>query len=393
MGVTPGGSVRKILPCLAAALFIGYFTLLPGGTGAAGFRPGGYLLTDLILNVILFIPLGLALGFAGAGPRRAALIGLIGSAAIELAQHSVIPGRYASLHDVITNATGAWLGAVIMAQWEQRTRLWRVAGPAAAVIIIAAWVGGGLLLSPSFPPPWEWYAQWAHDFGDHDALAGQVQGVTLQGIPLPDGPVGGTRALREALVRSDTVRLEIVLTSGAPPFRSAQVASVVAERNEMIGVWQEGDALFARQQLRVTDAGLRTPWIRLDRAMPQAAGDTVRISYEVSSRSMRLRTRDNADTRDTELRLSPRLFWSAFLPFDWQGGTGSPWWPLLPAILSYVVLGMALGRRPAALLAAVAITLFGGPLLGAGAFPDAAGVAIAVLGPLAGLSLGRKLSL
>ena len=156
-------------------------------------------------------------------------------------------------------------------------------------------------------------------------------------------------------------------------------------RNESVGVWQDGTALIARHQLKLTDAGLRTPWIRLDSALPATPQDTVRITYEVGRRGMRLTAGHLGQRRVTELRLSPDLFWSAFLPFDWQGGSGARWWPLLPALLSYVVLGMALGRHPYLLGLASAATIFGGPLLGAGAFPDLAAVVVAGLGPAMGV--------
>ena len=388
------GTARGVLPCIPSGLLIAFFTLRPGGGGPTSLRPGGYLLTDLILNVILFAPLGLALGLAGARPRRAAVIGLIASAAIELAQLWWIPGRDSSLHDVATNTVGAWLGALIAAHWDQRARIWRAVGPAAGAVIVLAWVGGAFLLSPSLPPARHWYAPWAHSFGDHETFTGRVLSLTLQGVPLPDGAIDGTGKLHDVLTQADTIRLEATVVTGVPAAGNSQVTSVLAaRRNETVGVWQDGSALIARHQLRLTDAGLRTPWIRLDGALPQTAGDTVRITYEVDREAMRLMAEHSGHTTQAEMRLAPDLFWSAFLPFDWQGGTGPRRWPLLPALLSYVVLGMALGRHPYLLGLASAVTIFGGPLLGAGAFPDLAAVAVAGLGPALGVLSARRLSL
>ncbi len=388
------GEARRILPCILSGLFIAFFTLRPAGEGPAGLRPGGYLLTDLILNVILFAPMGLALGLAGARPRSAAAIGLLASAAIELAQLSWIPGRDASLHDIVTNTAGTWLGALIVAHWGARTRLWRAIGPAAAAAIVLAWVGGAFLLSPSLPSPQRWYAQWAHGFGDQEPFTGRVLSLSLQGIPLPDGLIDHTTELHDVLVEADTIRLATTIISGPPAPGNSQIAAVLLTRgNETFGVWQDGAALIARSRLRLTDAGLRTPGIRLDGALPSHPGDTVRISFLVDRQAMRLTAEQSTQTFRAVMRLSPDLFWSAFLPFDWQGGTGARWWPLLPALLSYLMLGMALGRHPGLLGLAAAVTVFGGPLFGAGGFPDLAALLIAGLGPALGLLAGRRLSL
>lgn len=392
--MTLRAGARRVLPVILSAAFIGYFTLLPAGEGPRELRPGGYLLTDIILNVILFVPLGISLGLAGTRPRMAAAIAVLASGAIELAQLWWIPGRFSALHDVATNSAGAWLGALIVAHWPRREPIWRVAGPAAAALIVTAWVGGALLLAPSLPPPGGSNAQWAHDIGHHGVYTGRVIAMSVQGIPLADGWIQDTNAFQDALAAADTIRLEAVLVTGPPSAAVTQLASVVSSRQyEVIGVWQDGAAVVARHRLRLTDAGLRTPWIRLDGALPAVAGDTVRVGYEVDRRAMRLTATGPGQTVRAVMRLTPALFWSAFLPFDWQGGTGSRWWPLLPALFSLVVLGMALGGHPGLLILATAAAAFGGPLLGAGAFPDLASMVIAGVGPAIGWVVGRKVGL
>src|SRR4029079_8470793 len=88
------GGVITIL----ASLAIGFLTLRPSH-GPPPTQEGGYLATDLLLNVILFFPLGLGLALLGVRPRVAIAIGLVSSTCIELAQLWVIPGRFASVHD------------------------------------------------------------------------------------------------------------------------------------------------------------------------------------------------------------------------------------------------------------------------------------------------------
>jgi VanZ family protein len=79
---------------------------------------------DMIANVLLFVPLGFLFRASAASewdrrPVTALMLGLMVSAAIEAAQ-LYLPGRFASLVDVTTNAFGAGLGAWLHARVEAR---------------------------------------------------------------------------------------------------------------------------------------------------------------------------------------------------------------------------------------------------------------------------------
>ena len=68
---------------------------------------------DLVANVILFVPFGLAIGWGSTTPRRALwalALGLGCSLAVEFAQ-VYSHNRSATVADLITNTAGAWLGA------------------------------------------------------------------------------------------------------------------------------------------------------------------------------------------------------------------------------------------------------------------------------------------
>ena len=75
--------------------------------------PGAVI--DAVLNVGVFIPLGLLLGAAGIRFSVALLTGLLLSAGIELSQYLAQVGRTADINDVITNTTGTVLGWVVCA--------------------------------------------------------------------------------------------------------------------------------------------------------------------------------------------------------------------------------------------------------------------------------------
>lgn len=65
---------------------------------------------DAVLNVGVFVPLGLLLAAAAVRFPVALLIGLLLSAAIEVSQYLVQVGRTSDVNDLITNTTGTVLG-------------------------------------------------------------------------------------------------------------------------------------------------------------------------------------------------------------------------------------------------------------------------------------------
>src|SRR5262245_55845958 len=113
--------------CTALALcLIGFFTLRPMPEQAAAVAEtspwcivgcGDLGLLDIILNVLLFLPLGIGLRLV-LRTRAAVAIGFVCSVAIELTQLYLIAGRDASLRDVITNTLGTGIGASLVTIWR-----------------------------------------------------------------------------------------------------------------------------------------------------------------------------------------------------------------------------------------------------------------------------------
>ncbi|WP_053334303.1 VanZ family protein [Gemmatimonas phototrophica] len=106
-------------------------TLLPfGGMPAALIPPrwcvrcGGLWLTDAISNVVLFVPLGIALALRGWRWWRVALAALIGSVFVESMQAiGLPPGRSAAVADLITNTLGGLLGVPLLNGWRAQREL------------------------------------------------------------------------------------------------------------------------------------------------------------------------------------------------------------------------------------------------------------------------------
>src|SRR5687768_2421662 len=92
-------------------------TLTPSGSGppsqfSFAFTLGRRGLADGILNLFLFLPLGLVIGWGLRSTGTAALCGFLVATTVELAQ-VVIPGRDPALSDIIFNTAGTLVGAFL----------------------------------------------------------------------------------------------------------------------------------------------------------------------------------------------------------------------------------------------------------------------------------------
>lgn len=142
---------------MVLAIVVG--TLLPSRSGSL--RPFSFCLTcdfrwlaDLVANVGLFVPFGLAAGWRAKSPWRVVLAGALLSTTVELLQ-MVIPGRDPSLRDILSNTTGAALGAMLA--YRPRTWLTPTARRASwfangtALVIFAVTASTAILLEPAEP--------------------------------------------------------------------------------------------------------------------------------------------------------------------------------------------------------------------------------------------------
>ena len=263
---------RPVALVIAAALFIALLTLVPssGTTSVTPFaclRCGDRGIADLILNVVLFLPLGAALAAAGVVPRRAMIITLAFSASIELTQFA-LPGRSPTARDVFANAAGGWFGAVLMV----RSHLWTRRGPhsvrllwAATMFAVVSVAAGGRLLRPE-PTDSDYYAQWAPKLGELEIWTGRVDEVTLGAYNLRRGRHGTASGAREALESGASLR--IAGHAAAAPSALAPIFAIAdLEQRHVIMVAQERDDIVVRPFRVSSRLRLDTPDIRFPDAL------------------------------------------------------------------------------------------------------------------------------
>ncbi len=320
-----------------AAIVIVVLTLTPGGVPPVGGDgvtawhrvscvtcPPTWL-ADIISNVVLFIPLGAALVYAGVSPLRTVLLGAAASMGIELLQFAGLPsGRAPALADLCSNAAGTLLGArcarhasTLLWPDVRRARLLRTvwALACAGVLFVSA-----LALSPATP----------------ERLVDVVRGSTL---PFTPGYGWSSTEATEAVVNGTEVRHRgngpVIVASLRPAKATASVtvrgrdgrdgavpivfvhdpAMTTLDPRETFAyllLAQRGRDASLSSDLRAGRWGLSSPAL-LNRGAFVAGRSSVSLRAGITADRWTLDWRDPnvaGETRTAVLRLSPSIAWA-----------------------------------------------------------------------------------
>lgn len=304
-----------------AAAVIAVLTLAPGGADV-GISPwclacGDRGLADLLLNVLLFTPLGAAVAARGSSPRRALLLGLAFSLGIEALQ-LLIPGRAPTARDVVTNGFGCWLGARAFLA----ARGWAVDGALGIrrAVVLTSLLGlgfGGVrwLDTPAQLRSYHW-TQWRPLLGNAPQWPGRLLDLTLGSTPLPEGRLDPEHPLRDLLDADSTLRLQLV--SAGPTDQWMPIVGIVDSwRVHLALLGQEGHDLRLRLGRRATYFLLETPEIRFPDALrdvPSGSAFTITMRGIAAGRPcLTLLAADTSTTR-CATATTPGSVWTLFLP-------------------------------------------------------------------------------
>jgi hypothetical protein len=361
-------SQRRIGSRLATAglALIAVLTLIPNPEGAAlaSATPLACIVcgdlggVDFLLNILLFIPLGIGLGLIGFSLRRTVVLAALLSLSIELLQMKVIAGRDASLGDVITNTLGGGVGVLLGTHWRQlvfpNPRAARRLALMWALTLGWIWVGTSWALGPMWPVGARWYGQWAANLGHLHPFLGKPLWITAGGEPLlPGRPIDEAR-LEDAVAAFPSMAFRAVL--GSPTNGLAPVGSIYDGRQrEVMLLGQDGKDLAFRIRMRASIAKLRGPLILLTHGMDGAPGDTVEAEGALRSGVLELASRRGGSIRSRRLPLSASWGWVLVMPWNFAIGPEvqvltALWVAGLLTVLSYwsVLAGQAaLGIIPA----------------------------------------------
>jgi len=319
------GGVVTILS-MAAILFA---TLLPESgetvTSHLCLVCGSRGTVDVILNVLLFLPLGVGLALLGVPAKRGILMMCALSVLIETAQLLTIPGRDATIGDVLTNTLGGILGFAA----SRETRIWLRPTPGEATFFIVSWAGMWLAIQtissfafvPSIPES-QYYGQLAPSLGNFAVFPGRVLTASLEGIPIPNAAFDDSRGARLRLLHGATVTATVVAAE-----TTREIAPIVrvadAEERELVLLAQNGtDLLFAirsgAQALRLRPPLLALPQVFAKSALERRTiADTLGVSGRYVSREVRMSARTASETHRVRIPLTSSLGWTLVLPSQW----------------------------------------------------------------------------
>ncbi|MBT8487965.1 MAG: VanZ family protein, partial [Gemmatimonadetes bacterium] len=235
---------------------------------------------DAILNIVLFLPLGLVLG----GGRRALVLALVAGATvaggIELLQ-TLLPGRHPSPADVVFNAMGAALGTRIHALAARRVRTDAASGAGGTGwlwggVVGACFLGAGVLLTPH-PPDDDYWGQWMPDLGWMPQYEGVVVSAELNGRHMPWGRLDHEGPHRELL--DGDWRLDGRIVVGPSPDAVSPILSIYdGHQREALLLGAHRDAIVFREWTIGKRLRFDAPDVRIPGAFgPLVPGDTTFI--------------------------------------------------------------------------------------------------------------------
>ncbi len=340
--------------------------------------------TDIIYNVVLFLPLGLGLRLAGWKLSRIVLAAAVLSGTIELCQWLWIPSRFSSLADIIANTTGALTGAGLVVALPHILQPTKRQAWLGALTIAIGWVlttvVASSLLRLELPSTPVWWGQWAHTFPSTVPLTGRILSLEANGVPIPDEPLTDTRLLQQAAA-SDGITLKVTAIGMAPVAGRAQVAALADGRGNLVTALEQERCTFRMVDQRRGEAiGLRMLALNLPGECAPA-GDTVTIVARSTHRAMALTVRTSTTLASDSLLVTPATGWRLLAP--------SPRRVAHPALLGSIWI--ALFMVPLAWFARLGARRPGPPLL-AGLWLFGAGTMIAAAW-IAGLAFPTRMEL
>lgn len=319
--------------------------LFCGATGTANF----------VLNVLLFVPLGLGLRLIGVPRWVICVVGFAMTVGIETLQFYVVPGRDSDLGDIIANTAGAVVGIGVV----DLHRTWLM--PSSHV---AGWLGGvmallictGAALVQWSLAPWlsraVYYEQVAPDLPGYLLFNGTVLDATFDGAAIGIGRMSmmASAAMRDSLL-ADTA---VVAATMQPGTTRDKIAPIVAvhdiDRREIFLLARRRNDLLFRLRRRTAVLGFHTPSAVLVNAFPAEAppADTVVARVAITSGSTTLDVTGRGPNGATKLhrRVSQGLWdaWRLFVPDEGRWGAHAMGLTLLSMAFLFLPIGYWAGR-------------------------------------------------
>ncbi len=286
LDVAPIAHRKLAFLCTIASLAaIGTLTLLPSAEtvpdGWACVFCSTFASADAILNIILYLPLGIGLKGMRFSFRRSIAFGLLLSFTIELAQLLVVSGRSATMGDVLANVVGLSIGYALTYYirslvWPSKIEAKRAIAFYTPILLVVV-LGTGYLLKPSFPNS-VYYGQWTPELGHLERYDGRVLDVRLGSQFLPSHRLLNSGSLGSLWTTG--MPLSVHAIAGARTSGLASLFSIYDEQQrEVILIGPDRDDLVFRYRTRAMNWRLHQPVFRFEGVFDSIEiGDTLTVA-------------------------------------------------------------------------------------------------------------------
>ncbi len=316
-------------------------------------------LADLLLNIVLYLPLGFFVRARTGSLRLTVAVGFLLSLGVETAQLA-IPGRFTTLADLLANTTGALLGGLL----GRTPRAWilppppagRWLAPILSVAAALALVVPAALLVPA-PPPGILWGNWTPRMASMAPYEGRILEASIDGILLPSRalPPEDSDRVRAGLLQGSPLLLRV--EAGPPPAGTATLFRLLdGEGRAAIGVQVRGGELRVAHRIRADDLHLDRPVLRAPGLLDGIhAGDTVTIAISVPpGGGLGVELQDaSGGVRSASLSVPPGRGWALLHHPRWLPPGAPPLADLLWVVFLLFPLAWWAGDRGRARLGAI----------------------------------------
>jgi hypothetical protein len=345
------GFTAWVVPAFAAVAFIAVMTLQPAA-GPPTPLPfvclfcGSLGGVDFLLNVVLFVPLGLSLYHVFSSAKKTLAAGILYTLLIETMQWRFIPGRDASMGDLIANSAGTAIGialALVSVHALHATgRLARRMAGAFAVMVSLVVFATGALLQP-ISVRYGLAVQWKVPRPNMDTFKGELQSVSLNGEPLVAAQWVSPRAFRDR--NTGAVNLEARIGSRVEPsVRQAIIVRLASYLEEGLYLGQWGTSVVMRTHQVAELVRFRPLLVSLDGALSAPAvsdghAGSITIIAMSNSRAVSLARSGSGEELRTTMNRTIGLGWTLIMPWDVR--VTPAWWFANTAWLGALILPVA----------------------------------------------------
>lgn len=280
---------------------------------------------DAVLNVLLFMPLGVGLALSGLPWNRAVITAFVISLMVETTQFLFIPGRDATLGDLLTNTVGGALGFAI----ARRAGIWMRPSPRTATIMGMGWCAVWLTIqaissfsfAPSIPNS-GYYGQIARQLGGFALFPGKVLDPKIGGVTITDTRFRDVDSVGRRLLDGAKVALTAV-----PAGRTNDIAPIVRvaddEQREIVLLAQDDDAFLFGVRTGSSSLRLRSVLFAMPRVFPAGVetkpspSEPLTLSATYNGAEAQLTAQARSVSRHQTIPVSSALGWTLALPFQW----------------------------------------------------------------------------